>query len=69
MCVGCFLRVSLGTLSTSTAPLVAQQLGLSQWTLDRHLAVEGTSFQSLLDEVRTHITHLKPDSLQTASSA
>lgn len=38
-----------------TAPLVAQQLGLSRRTLDRHLAAESTSFQSLLDEVRRDV--------------
>ncbi|MCA3256319.1 MAG: AraC family transcriptional regulator [Alphaproteobacteria bacterium] len=39
----------------ATAPLVARQLGLSRRTLDRRLAEEGRSFQTLLDEVRGEI--------------
>lgn len=38
-----------------TAPSVAQQLGLSRRTLDRRLADEGTSFQTLLEDVRRDV--------------
>lgn len=35
-----------------TAALVAERLGLSRRSLDRHLAAEGTSFHALLDAAR-----------------
>jgi AraC-like DNA-binding protein len=37
------------------APVVAGQLGLSRRSLDRALAAEGTSFQTILDAVRREI--------------
>jgi AraC-like DNA-binding protein len=37
------------------APVVAGQLGLSRRSLDRALAAEGTSFQTVLDAMRREI--------------
>lgn len=40
-----------------TVDEVARQLGLSQRTLARHLAAEGTSFSGLVDELRRDLAH------------
>lgn len=38
-----------------TAPRAAERLGLSRRTMERRLAVEGTTFHALLDEVRGEV--------------
>lgn len=38
-----------------TAPLVAERLGLSRRTMERHLAAEGITFHALLDDVRSEV--------------
>lgn len=37
------------------APMVAARLGLSRRTMERRLAAEGTTFHTLLDEVRGEV--------------
>ena len=38
-----------------TAPIAAERLGLSRRTMERRLAAEGTTFHTLLDEVRGEV--------------